>query len=148
MRKFVLQAVKNLYPNVTETYGYVTKYIRKQHDFEKSHAIDARCISGNTLATPTDPYAMRQVRGQNRQLHKATVQKGGIRKANKAARYVHGFQLFDKVLLKGQECFVFARRTSGAFDVRCLDGTTVNANVNYKKLQSVEKASTLLVQKK
>jgi hypothetical protein len=148
MRRFVLQAVKNLYPNVTETYGYVTKYTRKLCGLEKSHIVDARCTSGNALAAPNEICAMRQVRGQNRQLHKATITRGGIRKVNKAARYVHGFQLFDKVVLKGQECFVFGRRSSGQFDVRLLDGTTVTPSVSYKKLRLVEKASTLLIQKR
>ncbi len=148
MRKFVLQAVKDLYPNVTETFGYVTKYNRKLHGLEKSHMIDARCISGNPLAASTEHYAMRQVRGQNRQLHKATILKGGLRKANKASLYVHSFQLFDKVMLKGQECFIFGRRSCGQFDVRLLDGTTVTPSVSYKKLQLVEKASTLLIQRR
>lgn len=58
----------------------------------------------------------------------------GIRKENKAPRYLLGYQLFDKVLHEGQECFVFGRRTSGYFDLRKLDGTKVSASASYKKL--------------
>ncbi len=89
---------------------------------------------------------IKQVRGQNRQLPKATLLKGGVRKANKAPRYVFGYQLFDKVRYHGQECFVFGRRASGYFDLRLLDGTKISAGVSYKKLTLIERASTLLIQ--
>jgi N6-L-threonylcarbamoyladenine synthase len=147
MRKFVFAALKARHPAVKETFGYITKYTRVAHGLEKSHVIDARCCSGNPMAAPTEPFLLKQVRGQNRQLHKATILKGGTRKANKAARYVFGFQLFDKVLFKGQECFIFARRSSGSFDLRLLDGTKVSASAGHKKLCLVEKAISLLIQK-
>lgn len=147
MRRFVLEAIKDVHPDVHETYGYITKWTRSTNGLDKSHVVDARCCSGNPTALPMVAFLIKQVRGQNRQLHKATFFKGGIRKANKAARYVFGFQLFDKVTFKGQECFVFSRRTSGKFDLRLLDGTKVSASANYKKLHLVEKASTLLTQK-
>ena len=52
-----------------------------------------------------------------RQLHKATILKGGIRKANQAEKYVCGFRLYDKVLYNGIECFVWGRRTSGSLGI-------------------------------
>jgi N6-L-threonylcarbamoyladenine synthase len=147
MRKFILNAIKAIHPDVRETYGYITKWVRRANGLGKSHIVDARCCSGNPLAMPTIPFLIKQVRGQNRRLHKANTLKGGIRKANKAARYVFGFQLFDKVIFKGQECFIFGRRSGGSFDLRLLDGTKVSAHANYKKLRLIEKASTLLTQK-
>jgi len=63
----------------------------------------------------------------------------GIRKANKAPRYLFGFQLFDKVLYEGQECFVFGRRTSGYFDLRKLDGAKVSPSINWRKLKLMRK---------
>jgi N6-L-threonylcarbamoyladenine synthase len=147
VRNFICEAVKAINPNTTITYGYITKYVRDTNDLDKSHIVDARCISGNALATSTTQYTMKQVRGQNRQLHKATIAKGGKRQANKAAKFVFGFQLFDKVVYRGQECFVFGRRNKGGFDIRLLDGTAVRKSVSYKKLRLVEKASTLLIQK-
>jgi hypothetical protein len=148
VRGFIYEAIKAVNPNISITYGYITKYVRETNSLDKSHTIDARCISGNALTTATTQYTMKQVRGQNRQLHKATVSKGGKRQANKAARFVFGFQLFDKVVYKKQECFVFSRRTSGYFDIRLLDGTAVSRNASYKKLRLVEKASTLLIQRR
>ena len=100
MRWAVYNELKEMYPNVKLTHGYITKHTRIQAGLGKNHRVDARCISGNPLAEPLNSwYFFKQVRGQNRQLHKANPKKG-IRKANKAPRYVCGFQLFDKVLTK------------------------------------------------
>jgi hypothetical protein len=116
---------------------------------EKSHQVDARCASGNPLAGPLNTYYyFKQVRGQNRRLHKCNPVKGSIRKANKAPRYVYGFQLFDKVLYKEQECFIFGRRSSGYFDLRKLDGTKIHASANYKKIKLLENTSTLLCERR
>ena len=148
MRWAVYNKLKELYPNISLTYGYITKNTRIKNNLEKSHIIDARCISKNPLATAQETYYyFKHVRSQNRQLHKANPKKG-VRKANKAPRYVFGFQLFDKVLYQGQECFIFGRRSSGYFDLRMLDGTKIHASVSYKKLKLLEKASTVLIKRR
>jgi len=148
MRWAFYNKLKELYSDINLTYGYLTKHTRIQNNLKKSHAVDARCISGNPLAkTNSDVYQLKQVRGQNRQLHKANPKKGK-RQANKASRYVHGFQLFDKVLLEGKECFIFGRRSSGYFDLRRLDGTKINASASVKKLKLLELASTLLTERR
>lgn len=149
MRWTVYNRLKALYPNIKLTYGYITKNTRIVNGLPKSHIIDARCISGNPLAEPLNNYYyLKQVRKQNRQLHKANASKGSVRKANKAPRYVHGFQLFDKVEFQGQECFIFGRRSSGYFDLRKLDGTKIHSSANYNKLKLLEKASTLLCERR
>lgn len=147
MRWAFYNKLKELYPEVSLTYGYITKNTRITNNLPKEHSVDARCISGNPLATSDATYLFKQVRGQNRQLHKNTILKGGIRKANKSPRYVKGFQLFDKVLYQNKECFIFGRRSTGSFDIRRLDGTKVSDGVSCKKLKLVEKAKTLLIQK-
>ncbi|WP_438311712.1 RNA-guided endonuclease IscB [Sporosarcina sp. FA9] len=147
MRWFIHRKVKELYPHARLTYGFQTKDTRIPHGLEKSHAIDARCISGNPIATPSEnTYSFRQVRKNNRQLHKMTIAKGGYRKANKAERFVKGFQLFDKVIFEGIECIVFGRRKTGYFDLRKINDTRIHKSASFKKLKIVEKASTLLVQ--
>jgi len=149
MRWAVYNRLKDLYPNVHLTYGYITKNARINAGLEKSHRVDARCISGNSKAEPdTDWYFFKQVRGQNRQLHRLNPTRGGLRKPNKAFRYVFGFQLFDKVIFSDQECFVFGRRSSGYFDLRTLDGTKIHASADYKKISLLEKASTLLCERR
>ncbi len=147
MRWFIHRQVKELYPHVQLTYGFQTKNTRIHHGLEKSHVVDARCISGNPLATASNnTYLFKQVRKNNRQLHMMTIAKGGHRKANKAERFVKGFQLFDKVLFEGIECIVFGRRKTGYFDLRTIDGVNIHKSASFKKLRVVEKASTLLVQ--
>jgi len=149
MRWAVYNRLRELYPNVRLTYGYITKNTRIANGLEKNHRTDARCISGNPQARTDDVwYFFKQVRRQNRQLHKANPIKGGIRKENKAPRYLLGYQLFDKVLHEGQECFVFGRRTSGYFDLRKLDGTKVSASASYKKLRLLERANTFLCERR
>lgn len=59
-----------------------------------------------------------------------------------------GYQLFDKVLYKGKECFVFGRRSNGYFDIRTLDGTKLSAGVSHKKLKLLEKRKTYLTERR
>ncbi len=149
MRWFIWNGLKKVYPHANITYGYITKCIRNANRLPKSHMVDARCISGNPLAKPSGTvYLLKFVRKNNRQLHKATILKGGKRKSNKAPRFVKGFQLFDKVVYEGKECFIFGRRSSGYFDLRLLYGTKVHASASWKKLKRVEYASTLLIERR
>ena len=147
MRWVFYDKLRGLYPNVSMTFGYLTKSTRIKNNLPKEHYIDARCISGNPLAKPCDKlFLQKVVRKRNRCLHKATINKGGTRKNNKAPKYVFGFQLFDKVKYNGVECFIFGRRQSGSFDIRLLDGTKVNTGISYKKLKFLAKAKTILIE--
>lgn len=149
MRWFLYNKLKELYPNVSMTYGYITKNTRITNGLEKDHHIDARCISGNPLATPSkNVYLYKKVRCHNRQIHKNTILKGGYRKLNQAPKYVFGYQLFDKVLYNNQECFIFGRHSSGSFDVRLLDDTKLSAGVSYKKLKLLEKRKSYLIERR
>jgi hypothetical protein len=142
------EQAKEVFSPVHLTYGYLTKHTRIAHELEKSHLVDARCISGHPLATSNGTwYLIRLVRRNNRQLHKATIRKGGKRLRNMAPKYVHGFRLFDCVTYQGQFCFVFGRRSSGYFDLRTLGGVKISASASYKKLTIVQKASASLVER-
>jgi 5-methylcytosine-specific restriction endonuclease McrA len=108
-----------------------------------------RGVSFRDAATPLLYYlSQKAVRRHNRQLHRATVSKGGQRKANQAPRTVHGFRLFDKVLYNGQECFIFGRRSSGYFDLRMLGGEKVHASAKAKELVLLQPAATLLTERR
>ena len=147
MRLAFYNKLKTIYPNVSLTYGYITKNTRINNHLPKDHYIDARCISGHPLATPLGiVYYQKKVRCHNRQIHKNTFLKGGIRKRNQAPYLVKGFRLFDKVLYQGQECFIFGRRSTGYMDLRLLDGTHINASVGFKKLKLLEPRSNYLVE--
>ncbi len=148
MRWAFYNKLKELYSNVHLTFGYITKNVRIKHNLEKSHRIDARCISGNPSTKESDCwYFFKQVRKQNRQLHKTNPKKG-IRRENKAPGYVHGYQLFDKVEYLARECFVFGRRSSGYFDLRTLDGEVVSRSASVGKLKLVERSSSLLCERR
>jgi RRXRR protein/HNH endonuclease len=145
----IYEQTKALFHNVHLTYGYITKHTRISHHLEKSHLIDARCISAHPCAVSDGVcYLIKCVRRNNRQLHKATIRKGGKRQRNTAPKYVHGFKLFDCVRYENAACFVFGRRCSGYFDLRVLNGTKIHASASYKKLTMVQKASALLVERR
>lgn len=141
--------LKGIYPNVSLTYGYITKHTRIENNLPKEHYIDARCISGNPNAKPAgEVFCQKKVRCHNRQIHKNTILKGGYRKLNQSQYKVKGFRLFDKVKYNDQECFIFGRRMSGSFDIRKLDGTKVSAGVSYKKLKLLETRHSYLTERR
>ena len=149
MRWTTYNRLKELYSNVNLTYGYITKNTRIENNLPKDHYIDARCISDNPKAVSDGViYYYKKVRCHNRQIHKNTILKGGYRKLNQAPKYVKGYQLFDKVKYKNQECFIFGRRSSGSFDIRLLDGTKISAGVSCKKLILLEKRKSYLIERR
>jgi len=149
IRRRIYEQTKALFQNVHLTYGYITKQTRISHHLEKSHLIDARCISTHPCAISDGAwYLIKCARRNNRQLHKASIRKGGKRQRNTAPKYVHGFRLFDCVRYENAACFVFGRRSSGYFDLRTLDGTKIHASASCKKLTMVQKASAFLVERR
>ena len=149
MRWAFYNKLKEIYPNVNLTYGYITKNTRIRNSLPKEHYIDARCISGNPKAISNGTvYYQKKVRCHNRQIHKNTILKGGIRKHNQAPYDVMGFRLFDKVKWKGQNCFIFGRRSTGRMDLRLLNGTKINASVGYKNLKMIEMRKNYLIEQK
>jgi hypothetical protein len=150
MRRFFYEQLKAKYQNVSMTYGYITKNTRTENGLEKSHRVDARCISGNPLVKPSNTwYFIEKKRCQNRQIHKANILKGDRKKLNQAEYLVKGFRLFDKVKYNGKEYFIFGRRNSGYFDIRDLDGNKVNkGSINCKLLQLVDVRKSILIERR
>ena len=150
MRWAFYNQLKSKYGDIVSyTFGYITKNARITNNLTKTHYIDARCISGNLNIRPLGYYyQQKKVRNHNRSLHKCTILKGGIRKSNQAPKYVYGYQLFDKVLYNGIECYIFGRRLSGYFDLRLLDGTKISFGATYKKLKLLEYRKTILTQRR
>ena len=150
MRWKLYDRLKNIYPNVSMTFGYITKNTRITNDLPKEHYVDARCISGNPVAKPLGYYFyQKKVRCQNRQIHKANFLKGGRKKLNQAPFLVKGFRLFDLVEYQKELYYIFGRRSSGSFDIRRLDGTKVNkGSINCKYLRLVDKRKSILIEKR
>ena len=150
MRWAFYNKLKELYSNVSMTYGYITKNTRITNRLEKTHYIDARCISGNAMAEALGYYFyQKKVRCHNRQIHKANFLKGGKKKLNQAPYLVKGYRLFDKVKYDGKYYFIFGRRSSGFFDIRNLKGEKVNkGSISCKKIEFVETRKTILTERR
>lgn len=149
MRWTFYNKLKETYFNVHLTYGYITKHTRISNNLPKAHYIDARCISSNLQAVSDNVvYYQRKIRCHNRQIHKNTIFKGGIRKRNQAPYMVKGFRLFDKVLYRHEKCFIFGRRADGRFAIRHLDGTKINEQLSFKKLSLIETRKNILCERR
>lgn len=157
MRPTLMQRLRaELAIPVVETRGYITKATReKLLALPKSHTNDALAIAQGKhgfkvgylpgIKQVDKVYTIRPVRHHNRQLHKATILKGGVRKSNQAEKYVFGYRLFDKVLYQGVECFVFGRRSNGYFLLKKINGEKVKDGVSYKHLKLLERSQSYLV---
>ena len=149
MRKTLLERLRDtLTVPVWETKGYITKYIREKNGIPKTHTSDARCITGCPNAKPLEETVLKvPVRCHNRQIHKARILKGGIRKRNQAEYRLFGYRRWDKVRYSGTECFIKGRRSSGYFALTKLDGTVVTNSISYKKLKLLEPAKHYLTER-
>ena len=144
IRRMLIDQLNNRGFTVTPSYGYITKQNRRELELPKSHVNDAFVIAGGKKQKKSTTYITKQVRKCNRKLFK------GDRShlPNKATRSVQGFQRYDKVLWKGQECFIFGRRMTGYFDLRLLDGTKIHSSAKVKDLKILESAKTFLTEKR
>lgn len=159
MRKTLMERLQSeLNIPVYETHGYVTKYTRAELlKLPKTHINDAIAIAfgkwGQNIGiyhcftAIEQTYRIVPVRHHNRQLHKATILKGGIRKNNQAPKYVKGFRLWDKVQYNGIECFISGRRTRGCFMLKTLGGKVIHHSAYYKRLRLLERSVNYLIEK-
>ena len=126
--------IKEKYPNVKMTYGYITKYNRIQAGLPKAHHIDAKCITGfSTVPSMKQSVVKIKMRRHNRQLHRATFSKGHIRKTASLPTIIFGFQLYDLVLYNNHYYYIKGRRSSGSFALVSIEGLK-DENRMYKKL--------------
>lgn len=123
MRWVFYNRLKEQYPDVHLTYGYITKNTRIVNNIAKTHTADAYCIAGNIKAKRFDyEYLRKQVRRHNRKLHREVYAKGGIRKRAQAGHIVRGFCSNDTVIAKNQRWFIRGTRAKGSFVLKKLDG--------------------------
>lgn len=150
MRWSFYKKLKNIYPNVSMTFGYITKHTRITNGLPKNHYVDARCISGNPTAKHLEYYFyQKKVRCQNRQIHKVNFLKGGRKKLNQAPYLVKGYRLFDLVEYQKDLYYIFGRRESGFFDIRKLDGTKVNkGSISCKQMRLIDIRKTIIIEKR
>lgn len=146
MKWRLYEELRSKYDRVSMTFGYVTKYNRIKHGIEKSHVFDAFVISKNFDAIRLGYYyKVRLVRRHNRQIHKQKIPKGGIKRPNQSPFEVFGFRLFDRVMFENSYYFIFARRKTGSFNIRDIDGKN-QRDITYKKLK-LSRCKRFMVQK-
>ena len=113
MRKTLIKELKEIYPNVKQTFGYITKTTRISNNLPKEHYIDARCISKNPTAESNVPvYNYKKIRRHNRKLYKETIKKGGKKEFDSTPYITHGFKMYDIVTYKktGNELYYVTSR--------------------------------------
>lgn len=139
MRWAFYNKLKEMYPNVNLTFGYITKNTRIKNELHKDHYIDARCISGNPLAEPSGiVYYQKKVRRHNRKIYKDKILKGGVVKRNQCSYEMFGFHRYDFVKWDGKLCYVNSLRTSGCFQIKDLVDKGFKKEISYKKIDKVQ----------
>lgn len=147
MRRTFYSRLKEQYPDVHLTYGYITKNTRIKNNIAKTHTADAYCIAGNVKAKRLKyEYFRKQVRRHNRKLHREVPTKGGIRKKAQAEHLVRGFCLNDTVLAKEQQWFICGRRQKGGFVLKHLDGTKLE--ITPSKIQFLRHNNSYLTERR
>lgn len=135
MKWRLYEILKSTLPNVSMTFGYITKYNRIHNDIEKSHVSDAFVISKNFNAERLNfSYKIKLVRRHNRQIHKMKIPKGGTKRPNQSPFEIFGFRLFDRVRFDSKFYFIYGRRKTGSFNIRDINGEN-KKDVIYKKLK-------------
>ena len=148
MRHRLMDSLKNKYSNIEQTFGYITKNTRIKNILDKSHRIDAYCISKNCLAKRNNVIIiMRKVRSHDRVLHKYNYVSGGVRIKTRGKRFVHGFKIFDIVKTKNTFGFITTRRERGEFVLSDVVGNRI-LSTSYKNLKFVYSPSNILLQQK
>lgn len=145
MRWAFYERLKAIYTDVSMTYGYITKNTRIKNNLPKDHYIDARCISANPLAEPLGyVWYIKKVRRHNRQIHKAKILKGGVKKMNQAPYEVLGYRLFDKIKIGNEIGFISGRRQRGTFKLIRFDGSVIGTDVNCNKITLIAKRGSYI----
>ena len=124
VRRRIIDGLREVFPSVRETWGYVTARSRAAAGLGKSHTDDALAISGNIGAVRTGyVFLWRQVPRHSRRLHEEVPHRGGRRKSKVAAKWIPArrtgtlFRRYDRVRVNGTGAFV-AGSTNGYLVVR------------------------------
>jgi hypothetical protein len=125
--------------SVAVTYGFETKYQRIQVlNLPKSHANDAvaiACEIGEIVKPGSRVYQIRCIGRGNYQLY------NGKRSEHKvwAPKKLHGWQLYELVVAKGQMGYIGGRRVKGAFVVKDVVSGKTLLEVTPRKLRRLSR---------
>ena len=143
MRWAFYERLKELYPNVGLTYGYITKNTRIRNGLEKTHAVDAYCITKSTKAIRCTGFTIKQVRKRKRSLHEATARKGrkspnttqkrNNKNTNKITVNNKTWCLRDEVVINGATGFISGFTGSAAY-IQGIDGKYIQQTEKHKQV--------------
>ena len=146
MRWAFYEKLKELYNNVSMTFGYITKNTRIANNLPKEHYIDARCISGNPLALPNNTlYKFKKIRRHNRKIFKDKTLKGNKRKRNQCKYEISGFRRYDIVKFENVIYYINSLRERGSFQIKSLLDKSFSKEITSKKLTLFQKRSGFIV---
>lgn len=117
-----------LLPEAVETFGYVTKVVRRSQGLEKSHRNDAFVIAGGDRQRRAEPQKFLFKRKNNRSLQK---NRKGYRRSIRRKRYL--IQPYDLVRWEGRLC-----RTKGTQGYGKYLRLVVNGETIMKRVDAVE----------
>ena len=112
-----------IYPDATETFGYITKTNRLKLGVGKEHFYDACVIAtqGNKFVVKCNLYKKKCVPEGDFQQTK------GVRSERRISRCkIKGFRRFDKVKYLGKECFIKARQSTGYAVLMDIDSNKID----------------------
>ena len=148
IRKRAISELRKSFPEVRETWGYVTTRNRTAAGIHKSHANDAFVISGNINAERTGyTFLWRQIPRHCRRLHEEVPHSGGTRKSKVAVKWIAAkktgimFRRFDRVKVNGCEGII-AGSTNGSLvikDIRWKPTAGVKTAISPNKVRLVSR---------
>ena len=146
MRWSLYNRLKELYNDVSLTYGYITKNTRITNNLPKEHRIDAFCITGNIEAERLQNYYMiKQVRKKKRSLHEATARRGrkqpnisAKRNEKNTKQIMHKGKrwcMWDKVKI-GEQIGFISGFTGNMVYVQDIEGNYIQVSSKYKQVST------------
>ena len=146
MRLLVYERARKIYPNVEYIEGAQTKQERIDSGLKNNPRNNARAIVGN-IENFTDGYYYYKLRRcHNRQIHKATPNKSGVRPEAQSPYYTKGFSSYDLVRYNGELYYITKKRRTGYFGLGNVFGETLINSVKYDKLELVKRAKSYSVE--
>lgn len=139
MRVNVYKELSKKYDDVRFTLGYKVKNKRIQLGVENTPINNARIIIGYPNKTLDKYYYMKLRRNHNRQLHKATPQKGTGIRSPKSPYFTKGFASYDLVEYNGKEYYITKKRKTGYFGLGDASGKTLINSVKWDKIRLLQR---------
>jgi len=155
-KSVVLGYLRENFPKVRVTYGYITEAKREEMGLDKNHINDAIAIASDFGEKPKLPETIvlsRCIPKGTYQIYRANPEKGHIFKKHQANRYLVNkrgikFQRYDKVRGKvagrAVEGFIGALFSKGAVKIVDINAKVLEPYVSINNLELLEKRKTII----